>query len=210
MKNAFKIAGFGLAAGAAAMIAFAVPATARGPMSGFGADRPMIGAMGGDARGGVLAVQFTDLDTDGDGRISEAELAARAQTLAAERLAEVDADGDGTVTAEELEAQILARIGERTQGRYGTGRRAVDPAEMANTIVERLLSVRDADKDGVLSGAELSPAADIAVLIDRFDTDDDNSWSEEEFAQVTARKAGFDKGDRDGRGGRGGMDAKRR
>ena len=51
-------------------------------------------------------------------------------------------------------------------------------------MVERMLSARDADGDGVLSGAELSPAADIAALIDRFDTDDDNAWSEEEFAQA--------------------------
>lgn len=204
MKNAYKIAGFGLAAGAAVMIAFAAPATARGPAGGFGGDRAMNGAMGGamgpGARG-LFAVQFTDLDTDGDGFITEAELAARAQALAADRVAGVDADGDGTVTAEELEAQILDRIGERGQARMGKGdrqgRQAADPAEMAKVMVERMLAARDTDEDGVLSGEELSPAADIAALVDRFDSDDDNAWSEEEFAQVTKGRGGF--GDRGGK-----------
>ena len=193
MKNVYKIAGLGLAAGAAVMIAFTAPATARGPAGGFGGHNGMGGAMGPGA-GGVFSVQFTDLDTDGDGLITEAELTARAQTLAAARLTDVDADGDGTVTAAEIEAQILARIGTRGQARMGKGdrqsRQMADPAEMAKVMVERMLSARDANEDGVLSGDELSPAADIAALIDRFDSDDDNAWSEEEFAQITKGRGG--------------------
>jgi hypothetical protein len=108
------------------------------------------------------------------------------------------------VTAAEIEAQILARIGERGQARMGTGdrqgRQAADPAEMAKVMVERMLSARDTNEDGVLSGAELSPAANIAALIDRFDSDDDNAWSEEEFAQMPMGKGGFgSKGDRGGK-----------
>ncbi len=211
MKNAMKIAGFGLAAGAAVMIAFAAPATARGPIGGFGGDRAMGGAMGPGARG-VFAVQFADLDTDGDGKITEAELTARAETLAADRLAGVDADSDGVVTAEELEAQILAQIGERRQDGVGQrqGRQAADPATMAKTMVARMLAARDANEDGVLSGEELSPAADIAALIDRFDSDDDNAWSKEEFAQVSAGKGGFGDRGRDGRGSKGDRGGKRR
>ncbi len=195
MTHAYKIAGFGLAAGAAVMLALTAPAVARGPMGA-----------GGAGGAGLFAAQFTDLDADADGQITEAELVARAELLAAERHAEVDADGDGTVTAEELEARILARIEDRMQSRMGQGRRAGDPAEMAATMVERMLSARDANEDGVLSGEELSPAADMARLIDRFDTDDDNAWSEEEFAQISARRAGFG----EGRWSRGGWDGKRR
>lgn len=206
MKTAHKIAGFGLAAGAAVMIAFSAPAVARGPAGGFGG---FGGARGmGAGAGGIFAVQFADLDTDGDGLITEAELAARAQALVADRLAEVDADGDGTVTAEELEAQILARIEDRAQGRMMPGddrrqaMRRVDPAERAKDMAERMVAARDTDEDGVLSGEELSPAADIAALVDRFDTDDDNAWSEEEFAQVTTGRGGHGSRDQGARAGR--------
>lgn len=211
MKNAYRIAGLGLAAGAAVMIALTAPASARGPAGGFGGDRAMDGAIGGamgpGARG-VLSVQFTDLDTDGDGVITEAELTARAQALAADRWAEVDTDGDGTVTVEELEAQILAAIADRAQGRMIPGgeqrraQRGMDPAERAKAMAERILSARDADEDGLLSAEELSPAANIAALVDRFDTDDDNAWSEDEFDQVTMGKGGFGPGDRESRGDR--------
>jgi len=210
MKHAYKIAGLGLAAGAAVMIAVAAPAVARGPAGGFGGDGPFGAAPGADSRG-LFTLQFADLDTDGDGLITEAELSARTATLAAERLAEVDADGDGTVTAEELKAQIVARIGarigDRVGARAGVGRQAPDPAAMADTMVARLLAARDSNEDGVLSGDELSPAADIAALVDRFDTDDDNAWSAEEFAQVSGGRGGFDG---PGHGAKGGPDGKRR
>lgn len=208
MKNMYRIAGFGLAAGAAVMIAVASPASARGQMGG---EQAMGGMMGGQ-RAGIFALQFSDLDTDGDGLVTEAELTARAEGLAAERLAGVDADGDGAVTAAEIEALILARIGERAGGRMGPGgARAVDPAERAATMAERMIAARDTDDDGALSGAELSPAAEIGALIDRFDTDDDNAWSAEEFAQVSMGRGGFGgRGFMHGPDGHGERDGKRR
>ena len=109
-----------------------------------------------------------------------------------------------------IAAQISARIAERSQGVFGQRQRpgrAIDPAAVA----ERMIAARDSNADGVLSGGELAPGADLAALIDRFDTDDDNAWSEAEFAQVNFGKG--DRGDRGGRGDRdqrGGWDGKRR
>lgn len=198
MRKAMKIAAFGLAAGAAVMVAGTAPVLARG---GFGpGDGDALTGRGG----GIFAIQFADLDTDGDGKITEAELTARAEALVAGRLAEVDTDGDGMVTAAEIEAQALARIEARGAMRPG----AMDPAQMAKTMAERMIAARDTDGDGQLSGAELSPELDVATLVDRFDTDDDNAWSAEEFASVQTMgeraRGGFDgHGDRAGKGGHG-------
>lgn len=199
MKNATKIAGFGLAAGAAMMLALSTPALARGPQ---GADGSRLGLMPGGPTGGLFTLQFADLDVDGDGKITEAELKARAEALVAARLAEVDGDGDGTVTVDELKARILAGIEARAGGR-ALGARAADPATMASTMAERMIAARDSDDDGALSGEELSPVFDIAALIDRFDTDDDNAWSKAEFdaSRIAGRRDGM-RGGRSDRGAR--------
>lgn len=195
MRNAMKIAAFGLAAGAAVMVATSAPVLARG--AGGTGPWDSQGLVGPD--GGVFAIQFTDLDTDGDGKITEAELSARADALLAERLAEVDTDGDGAVSAAEIAAQALARIEARVDGR-DTGRRMADPAEVAKTIAERMIAARDTDGDGVLSGEELMPGTGIATLVDRFDTDDDNAISQAEYD--TAKQDMQDRfANRDNRGG---------
>lgn len=231
MKNAYKIAGFGLLTGAAVMLATAGAATAHGRMGGFdGPGGPGgFGGFGGfGARGGILAASFADLDTDGSGMITEEDLAARGEA----RFAEADTDGDGKITAAELEtaigARIAADIAARTESdktataegtppqpqRPGRSDRTM-PANMAQhiaaRIIDRLDTETDGARDGALTLAEMTPSAAMAPgrVIDRFDTDDDNAISEAEF---DAAKAEFgdrmakrgDRADRDDRGGWGG------
>lgn len=87
-------------------------------------------AVAEDRRSGP-AEFFAALDTDGDGKVSIAELEA----AKASRFAEMDADGDGFISAEEL-----------VQGQQM--RRA-----------ERMLKRLDKDGDGLLSAEELQPKA---------------------------------------------------
>lgn len=68
-------------------------------------------------------------DSDGDGRLNQAEFVARR----VDRLTAADANGDGSVAAEERRAAFTARRAERRAGAF-----------------DRL----DADKDGMLSRAE--------------------------------------------------------
>lgn len=191
MKHAFRIAGLGVLLGTAVTLA-AAPASARGPMG----DMP--GGIGGFAQpGGLFAATFANLDVNGDGQITEEDLTAAAEA----RLAEVDADGNGTLDAAELSTAVEARISERMKGRT-MGPRGMDAAAMATRMAERVLSARDADKDGGLTLAELGPDNGFGRVIDRFDTDDDNAISQAEFdeakAEMSARIAR-----RDDRGGRG-------
>jgi len=132
-------------------------------VTGFGFADPA------EARGGKERASFSEIDTDGNGAITQAELQARAQM----RFNTVDADGDGLVTAEEMSAQA----------RDGVSRR-----------VERMISRRDANDDGALSFDEMigdSAGKGFA----RMDADGDGSISEEEFAAAqTKRGARFGAG----------------
>lgn len=72
-------------------------------------------------------------DTDGDGRVSQAEFVGRRL----ERLTAADANGDGTVTREELQARGAAHRAQRAEARFA-----------------RL----DADSDGAVSREEFTAA----------------------------------------------------
>ena len=134
------------------------------------------GEMGGERP------SFAELDTDGDGTLSEAEL----QAPMAERFAAADADGDGNLTAEEIVAMA-------------EGRRADRMAERA----ERMIARFDANEDGVLSAEELATPPAPQSAFERLDADGDGTISEEEFAAAGERGGDRQRG-RDGRGeGRG-------
>ncbi|MBJ3761431.1 calcium-binding protein [Maribius pontilimi] len=82
----------------------------------------------------AISARFAAADTDGNGALSQAEMTARAQARAAERVAQrfarLDADGDGQLTESELPGPRGDRI-------------------------ERLFDRVDANGDDVLSADEL-------------------------------------------------------
>ena len=110
---------------------------------------------------------FEEIDTNSDGVISQAEIAA----LSAARFATLDTNGDGMVTAEELIAAGVDRAAERA-------------ADMAAKMLERL----DADGDGALSLAEMPDRAERGF--DRLDADDDGAVTREEFEAAADHRRG--------------------
>ena len=106
---------------------------------------------------------FKAFDTDGDGKVTRAEV----QAGRAERVKGIDADGDGLLSAEEMIAVDLAqersRIEDRVKGR---------------------IAVQDADGDGKLSAAEMMVPPGPARLFDRIDADRDGTVTEAELAQA--------------------------
>lgn len=107
----------------------------------------------GDRAGARAPVDFSVVDADGDGVISQAEWdALRSGALvagqrAARMIEQHDTDGDGLLSPDELAAAGAAM--------RGTGARADRAAEMAERMFTRL----DADGDGQLSPEEFAAGA---------------------------------------------------
>ena len=97
-------------------------------------------------------------DTDSNGVMSEAEMAQ-----AASQLLKLDKNQDGQLTAEELCLGGLGRGGQECPwGGQGQGRGAC-----ANGQKSVLLVLLDADKDGILSAAEINGAPAMLKALDK-------------------------------------------
>lgn len=151
---------------------------------------------GAQARTGDRAGMFSRIDADGDGAITQEELAAHA----AARFAAADADGDGFLTPEEMmaarDAMRLERsarvvreldkdgdgalnaeeLAARGEGRAGAGRGGKWQARMMDRM--------DGDKDGKLSLEEMTARRDPARMFDKLDADGDGALSAEEFGKM--------------------------
>ena len=123
-------------------------------------------------------ITFEELDLDGDGFVTEDDLAAHA----AARFAASDSNGDGVLSADELEAATLKRMQDRAAGKAGK-------------MIER----RDSNGDGVLSPDEMAPRKDrSAKMFERADTDGDGKISKTEFEAARDKMREHRKGMRKG------------
>jgi hypothetical protein len=108
------------------------------------------GMFGGHMSGRALAGVFAEIDADGSGSVTQAEI----DTFRAAKVAEVDQTGDGALSLEEFEtlynALTRSRMVSAFQGLDADGDGVVTPAEMDQrfgNIVDRM----DRDDDGALT-----------------------------------------------------------
>jgi Ca2+-binding EF-hand superfamily protein len=127
----------------------------------------------------IGGIDFATLDTDKDGKISAAEMAA----FRTARVTEADTDQDGKLSAAELSAMHLARMQARAEA-------------MATRMIER----HDADGDGLLTVAEMATPPAPQRLFERADTDGDGALSEAELQAARDRMAEMREGRGKGRG----------
>lgn len=118
-------------------------------------------------QGGPERPSFETLDTDADGKLTQAELDAHK----AARFAKSDTNGDGMLSAEEMMNSAKANEGKRMQRR-------------ATKMIERM----DADKDGMISAAEMQAMPRGKDMFKRMDANSDGAITAEEFA---AGKGGY-------------------
>lgn len=140
---------------------------------GHGKDR-----RGAGEGGPSVARMFERLDSDKDGLITEAEIAA----AAAARFAEADSDGDGFLSAEELAAHAQARRGTAEADHAAKGANGAMGA-MGAERQARLMDRLDTDKDGRLSPEEVAaqgPSQRLQRMLERLDSDGDGAISRAE------------------------------
>ena len=127
-------------------------AMAKGP----GGDRalPTFEELDADASGEITTEdfatlrdnRFAEMDSNGDGSVSEAEFVAAAQTKSAERAAEqfgrLDADGDGALSRDVLESRGRGGMGERMLSRLDEDNSGGVSAEEFDAGMERFAERR--------------------------------------------------------------------
>lgn len=118
---------------------------------------------------------FEQLDLNGDGGITQAEIQEARQAAGAARFAETDTNGDGNLSREEL----VARADEKREGR-----------------VDRMIERLDANDDGMISQEELQARRGGgdraeergAKMFERADADGNGSISQEEWDNMPKRR----------------------
>ena len=108
---------------------------------------------------------FTELDADGDGSLTQAELAQGGKL----RFAKADKNKDGFLSHAELRNQMVEKMQQRSSRK-----------------MTKMMALRDTDKDGKLSFEELRPAlgGSTAKMFARMDENDDGTLLAEESAKI--------------------------
>ncbi len=112
-------------------------------------------------------ISFDNVDTNKDGKLTQAEMEAHMEA----RFNETDADNNGLVSPEELSARMAEKQSKRIDKR-----------------VRHMMDRKDANEDGQLSKEEMKPRF-MAKMLKRADTDGDGALSKAEFEAVKAKHA---------------------
>ncbi len=113
-------------------------------------------------QGGMGRISFEQLDTDGDGKLTKAEMVARKGA----QFAKADVNGDGMLSADEMMTQGRGRMQHR---------------------VARMIEMRDANGDGMLSMEEMPGNHSGDRLFMRVDANGDGAVTAEEFNAAKAK-----------------------
>jgi len=134
---------------------------------------------GEEVRADEISELISSADADKDGALTLAELASKHadKQLIEGPFKEADRDGNGKLSAEEMPS-FLQRMEEETEGEEVTEEEEEEEASA-------LLNSFDADKDGVLTFAELAEHAEDKQLVEgpfkEADTDGDGKLSAQEI-----------------------------
>lgn len=137
----------------------------------------------GAGMGPMPMVNFDAMDADKDGSVTKEEVTA-AMTA---RATEADTDKDGKLSPEELVV-----MHEKAQ--------AARKLDRANAMITRL----DADKDGVLTLAEMAAAPGADRMFSHLDANADGTISKEEVEAMMSDMGEMGQGGHRGKGGKGG------
>ena len=134
-------------------------------------------------------ITFEQMDKDGDGFITKADI----QAAHAERFAANDTDGDGFLSAEELEASKgKMRKGQGDgEGKMKKGQN--DGEGQGDRKKARMMRYLDENGDGKVALSEM-PTDRMERMIDKLDTDGDGKVSKEEFEARKGKGKGKKKG----------------
>ncbi|SFC70237.1 EF-hand domain-containing protein [Tropicimonas isoalkanivorans] len=130
----------------------------------------------GGGQGPLNRPSFSELDADGDGKLTRAEMQAMPAAMAAARFRAADRNGDGKIDAAELAASLGQARSTRNPARAdvmlsrfdSNGDGAIGRSEMTAAIGrnrsgapgDRFMAWADTDRDGAISAAEYAAAAD--------------------------------------------------
>ncbi|MEM1430683.1 MAG: EF-hand domain-containing protein [Pseudomonadota bacterium] len=111
-------------------------------------------------------VSFSEIDTDGNGQLTQDEIAAFRERAASRRFSGMDADGDSALSPEEARSVGGARLAERLMERFDAdGDGALTEAELRSGFESRGADRRnarfaraDADGNGTISAEEFADA----------------------------------------------------
>lgn len=153
-----------------------------------------VGGFAVQAAGEQQRPSFEQIDANGDGQITQAEM----QEIGKARFARMDADGDGFLNLSEMMAQRgqrNERHAARMLERFDTDKNgSLDRSELSKAAEARgtrhgkgMMARMDMDEDGKLSLEEMMSHRGSDRMFDRLDANDDGTLSAEEFGKIGER-----------------------